>query len=151
MAFVNPPLYTVHVGSTLGLGAFQFAYTLGLGEHGLPELLTTGVVPKETLSKLLRSQADLWLEQGLKMGIARNVVFESAPKGRKPRLMRSSTGLVEATRFLNAFAPDFIRQYGIGPHCVAQFYYPDPRNRLPGEQNYDTRYLQFQFDVVKHK
>lgn len=108
----------------------DYAYTVGMCRHGLPELCTVGMIPPtaQTCFEMLYRRREEW-KPDCEIKLAQNFSV---------RLQREDK-LVEDMRWSRAYRETFHEN---AEACVYQVVFPDVNGKFPGDEGFDDRFCQ---------
>lgn len=112
---------------------FNYAYTVGLAQRALPEIIAIGTMKVQTLMLMVNRLADLWVHKpelvGTGMVDLGMVLAEGEPVRAKVR------ELTDIDKVRDERARQIVYRYG--NDCeILQLVFADDRNVLPDEPNY---------------
>ncbi|MCO6704747.1 DUF4262 domain-containing protein [Streptomyces sp. CHB9.2] len=122
-----------------GGNGLNYSYTVGLDRLGLPELFICGVIDNRILGMMLKNQAQAWIKEGKAEEVVRTDIVKRSDGDPTP--MRSGMHPVNVGHMLFNYCAE-LKQRSSTNLRIWQMLYPDPANLLPGEEGYDTRYVQ---------
>jgi hypothetical protein len=122
-----------------GGNGLNYSYTVGLSRLGMPELFICGVIDNRILGMMLKNQATAWIKEGKAEEVVRTDIVKRSDGDPTP--MRSAMHPCNTYQMLNLYCAE-LKQRGGADLRIWQMLYPDPQNLLPGEEGYDTRYVQ---------
>lgn len=136
---------------TPGSQPINYAYTVGMRDLGLPELIMVGIPSTDTLSRIIHNQAREWIS------VDKASFTERDDLTHQPN-MRTKTIRVDSVGACKLYCEELRRHYPRRSITMAQILFPDNNNLLPGEVGYNDDYDQGYLipfstapSVVKHE
>lgn len=118
-----------------GSQPINYAYTVGLRDLNMPELLMVGIPSTNTLSKIIENQIIVWqLSDSSSYDVRDDLTYKPG--------MRTRTEKIDGDAACKLYCSELRRHYPRKQINMAQILFPDESNLLPGEVGYNVDYDQ---------